>query len=359
MYAKCRATASHPEENLHMTPAMLPRSLHSVWLIGCAFSCAGPSIRGAQESAGVLDDARAMPLSDTIPESRAHHQLAYHAHSRRVHLIGGSTGRAGVYQYFDDHWMWSGHAWTTAEPLPFVRSSHRVAYHDTRKSFILFGGGSGRTFAADSAVWELQSGAWRRVATSVVGGRAEAALCYDRKRDRLVMFGGWDSATRVSSALWEWTGDEVIAIDAPGPSARAGHALVYDPRRERCLLFGGRGDSGWLADTWEWDGVRWRQIAESGPSARWFFGATTDHARARIVIFGGNGPDGDLGDTWVWDGQRWQVVAREGPLPRGMGKLAFDGEGVLLFGGRSLMQRGVRDLNDTWRLVGTSWRRVR
>ncbi|MGH7605821.1 MAG: Kelch repeat-containing protein, partial [Gemmatimonadales bacterium] len=288
--------------------------------------------------------------------------LVYHARDGRAYLVGGSTRRDSGHHYFNDQWYWSENRWTLLDTLPFRRSSHRVVYNARRNSIVLFGGGADRAFATDAALWEWRGRGWQRVGASPAGGRAEPGLCYDAARQRIVAFGGWDSANQYSDVLWEWTGETgeaVIVPQAHGPSGRAGHAFVYDPQRQRCLLFGGRGHAGFLDDTWEWDGAEWRRLDVRGPSPRWFFGTATDPANRRIVLFGGVGPAGDLGDTWAWDGQRWERLAGDGPMPRGMAKLAFDGGGVLLFGGRSQEAGGFRDRNDTWRLQGGTWHHLR
>ena len=295
------------------------------------------------------------------PDPRAHHQLAYHAADRRVYLIGGSTRRDNGYFYFDDVWSWNGERWTSAGSLPFRRSSHRVVYHARRRSLVLFGGGFDRTFAADGRFWEWRDGTWAPLGDDAQGaGRAEPGMCYDERRDRVVVFGGWDDANVFSDSTWEWSGSALRpALLAGGPSARAGHAFLYDPVRRRCLLFGGRDDAGLLSDTWEWDGAEWRQIAVSGPSARWFLGAATDPVNRRIVVFGGSGDERDFGDTWVWNGHRWLLLDGDGPAARGMAKLAFDGTGVTLFGGRTRTPGGFEDRNDTWILRDREWVRVR
>lgn len=298
------------------------------------------------------------------PDARAHHELVYHAGEERVYLIGGSTRRGDAYHYFDDVWVWDGSDWARSARLPFPRSSHRTVYHARRRSLALFGGGHGRGLRADGVLWERRDGEWKAVGGHPRAGTDEPGMCYDRGRRRVVLFGGWDAAAAYRDETWEWTGAELVQVDSTGPSPRAGHAFLFDPVRRRCLLFGGRGANGYLADTWEWDGARWHRLEAAGPSARWFFGSAADPDGGRIVIFGGGGPDaetpgrggaGNLGDTWAWDGTRWELVTTDGPSPRSMAKMAFDGRGVLLFGGRVETPEGFEDRNDTWELRGRSW----
>jgi hypothetical protein len=310
--------------------------------------------------AGAVTLAACAPAStQELPDPRAHHQLVYHESERRVFLVGGSTPRDGGHHFFDDIWSWNGTAWQRTGSLPFPRSSHGVAWDSARNAIVLFGGGSGRTFAADSVFRAWDGVEWRPVGRSPYGGLAEPGMCHDRQRSRLVLFGGWDESNELHGETWEWTGDTLLIIDAAGPSARGGHMFAYDPRHQRCLLFGGRGADDVLGDTWEWDGTAWRQIHTFGPSPRMVGAATTDLAKNRIILFSGSSADQTLlDDTWAWDGEKWELIGRAGPPPRISGQLAFDGAGVVLFGGRTRTADGFRDLNDTWRLQGTSWVRT-
>lgn len=144
-----------------------------------------------------------------------------------------------------------------------------------------------------------------------------------------------------------------------GPGARLGHVLAWDPVLRRCLLFGGRDVGGTVhGDTRAWDGSAWRRLDVDGPPARWIHAAAADEARDRVVVFGGQDPGGGLlADTWTWNGTRWSRIPTSGPAPRMMGRMAPDGVGVLMFGGRGENADGYRDLGDTWRLEDGEWKR--
>lgn len=299
-------------------------------------------------------------LAQELPDPRTHHQVVYHAGEERVYLLGGSTPRDGAHHFFDDMWVWEDDVWRRVASLPFPRSSHRVAYDPDRNTIVLFGGGFDRTFAADSVLWGWDGWEWKPLGISPLGGLGEPGMCHDRKRSRLVLFGGWDGANRLTGETWEWTGEAFERIDVSGPSARGGHVFVYDSKRQRCLLFGGRSEGGVLSDTWDWDGTSWQRIETPGPPARWAAAATTDHANERVVLFSGWREDETLlGDTWSWDGESWTLISEAGPTVRIGGQLAFDGDGVLLFGGRTRTAEGFADLNDTWLLRSNAWVRIR
>lgn len=289
------------------------------------------------------------------PEPRGHHQLVRHGTGDRVYLLGGSTPRDEGHHYFDDLWSWDGTQWRSEGTLPFPRSSHRIVYHEGRRSLLLFGGGASGDFASDDTLWEWRGDQWTALAVAPGAGRAEPGLCYDRRRERVVVFGGWDDDGEFSGLTWEWDGRSLAVVDSTGPSPRSGHVMVYDPLRESCLLFGGGNGEQLFDQTWERTDEGWQRLAVAGPPARWFAGAATDDANDRVVLFGGSGDEENFGDTWIWDGERWELLTREGPPARGMPRLAFDGEGVVLFGGRERTEQGHRDLGDTWVLRGETW----
>lgn len=320
-----------------------------------------PALRSADGDAPVpAARAPAPPARADVPAARAHHRLVS-LPDGGVLLIGGSTRRQGGYLWFDDTWAWGDGAWARGASLPWRRSSHAVAWDGARDALVLLGGIGGPGDVAEGTVQVRAGGRWERGTELPDEGWAEPAACYDRRRERVVIFGGWDRDDAYRGDTWEWDGRALERADegGHGPAARAGHEMAFDPVRGRCILFGGRGTDGLLADTWEWDGEAWRPIGDGGPPPRWFFGMTTADAWDRVVLFGGAGEDGNLGDTWRWDGAAWSRVQTRGPPARGMSRIAFDGERVVLFGGRRA--RGDRpfvDLNDTWLFDGESWREV-
>lgn len=255
----------------------------------------------------------ALQATPTAPEARAHHQLVRDPADDFVYLVGGSTPRDGGHHTFDDVWAWDGERWTFVERLPGPRSSHRVVHHSGRGSLLLVGGTDGEDRRAGAELWERRDGRWARRARLEEAARGEPGACFDRRRGRLVLHGvakpdrSYDASTR------EWDGDRLRSAAREGPGPRLGHAMAWDPVGKRCLLFGDRDAEG------------------------------TVH-----------------GDTWAWDGSGWRrITDATGPSPRMMGRMAPDGAGVLLFGGRAWAPDGGHaDRGDTWRLRGGRWTRL-
>ena len=75
-----------------------------------------------------------------------------------------------------------------------------------------------------SDTWELQTGAWKRVATEGPPGRGRAALAHDRRLRRVVLFGGV-SAPSGTNQSQTWT---EIRLTGPTPGHRYQPVMVYD-----------------------------------------------------------------------------------------------------------------------------------
>ena len=163
--------------------------------------------------------------------------------------------------------------------------------------------------------WELQAGAWKRVATEGPPGRGRAALAHDRRRRRVVLFGGVSAPSGPNQSqtflndTWTWDGERWRRAAEGGPAGRYAHGMVFDERAGVVLLYGGAAahSGAPLSDMWRWDGEHWTEIRLTGPTPghRYQPVMVYDRARDRTVLYGGiGGPS----DTWEWDGQRWRRI---------------------------------------------------
>lgn len=278
------------------------------------------------------------------PSPRNESAMVWEAGRGRVLLFGGDT-RGGL---MDDTWEWDGHAWRpvllpAGAPRPRPRMGHDMAYDAARGRVVLFGG------YGLSDTWEWDGSNWKRIVRPAGAHGPDArgghALAYDAARRRVVLFGGARGVASVRGDTWTWDGATWTRETAPGPPARAFHSMAWDAARERVVLFGGLGGSGLRDDTWEWDGTTWSDVTpvEPGPPGRADHVLVPDPVRRRVVLL--SGPQDDV---WEWDGARWTEVSFSSPGPGGrtLPAGAFDGRGVLLFGGR----------DGSWTLRGDSWR---
>ncbi|HEY0255076.1 MAG TPA: kelch repeat-containing protein, partial [Kofleriaceae bacterium] len=212
-----------------------------------------------------------------------------------------------------------------------------------RHQTIKFGGNT-----ATTASWNGTT--WTTLATPTSpSARSDAAMTYDRDRQRTVMFGGADSST--GDALgdtWEWDGaswHELHPAHVPPPRVYA--QLAYDPIAKQSVLAGGGGGLSALQDTWTWDGTDWTEVVAdaahtppgaSGAAALWV------PRRQSFVSFSGSiiTSSASTASTWEWKRGQWNPIEIAGipPTPRGnaVTLLARDGSlltwsGVRLLGG--------------------------
>jgi len=305
------------------------------------------------------------------PLPRHMHALAYDSNRHRIVLFGGTTGPnecpggflRGSVTHFNDTWEFDGTHWelrTTSGPPP--QFGHAMAYHSGRKCVVLYG--------ANGETWEWSGEVWTQHLSSgpLLGPRERFGhgMAYDASRDRIVLFGGnpfpladtweWDGITWTQAAAtddgragpacgvrlaydrdrgrvvrfggiqatgdtYEWDSAHWTVLTTDGPGKQALHTFTYDDARRRMVLFG--------ADTWEFDGISW---LPRSPGRRAFAAMAYDPARMHTVLFGGRATS-DFGDTWEWNGSSWRFADNGGTAPRAEHALAYDGAGVILFGG--------------------------
>lgn len=152
------------------------------------------------------------------------------------------------------------------------------------------------------------------------------------------------------------------------PGVRNGHAMVYHVPLKSTVLFGGADAEKVNGDTWILRDFKWSKLSIEGPSAR-TFGAmvSTDNG---VLLFGGNtvlfGGDANppifLNDTWMFKGGGWiQQHSENSPPGRAEASIAFDPvRGVaILFGGYRLdsLSKPIR-LSDTWEFDGKQWAKI-
>jgi len=249
---------------------------------------------------------------------------------------------------------------TLSRPTPHYSSA--LAYDSGRDRVVMFGGAfiqtNGVIPVARSDTWEWDGAGWLNVPTTITPpARSAHALVYDAVRRRVVLFGGGVSGVPFADT-WEWDGVQWQQRFPPAsPPARTSTAAVYDPIRQRMVLFGGDNGMQRLGDTWEWDGTTWteRDFASAPrPSARAGHSMAFDSKRGVVVLTGGGPPSGD---TWEYDGTAWVESPAAVPIPQAFSgtPLAFDGTGILAFGG--YLPGGLFDQR-LWRYDGLTWTQI-
>ncbi|MCA1657136.1 MAG: hypothetical protein LC713_05435 [Actinobacteria bacterium] len=206
------------------------------------------------------------------------------------------------------------------------------------------------------------------------GKHDRSAMTYDEANSKVVLFGGGGG-----NETWTHTGSGATGVwaqqsPATSPPARTGASMAYyndtstTPSTKRVVLFGGLNTATGTAvsDTWTWNGTTWANSSPSPttltntPPARWGAAMAWDRTTAHntLVLFGGIDATGSvLGDTWTWNGTTWANVSpASSPQARAEASMAWDGDEIVLFGGRTQPLPG-RDapLDDTWTWNGTTW----
>jgi len=313
-----------------------------------AFASVHPATSGVQEPRA----------SDAELGVRNGHATTYDADRGRVILYGGADASSVT----ENTWEWDGdrRRWqrlSTDGPGP--RTFPAFAFHERAHHAVLFGGNRvlfGKpddtgTFLNDTWIW--QRGRWSRIDVPGPPPRAEAAVTYDRRRERVLLFGGYYRAASGTVRLgdtWEWDGQRWIQMAADGPSPRNGAALAYDARRERVVLFGGSGAS---PETWEWDGARWTRRDAGEVAGRFNPAMTFDRSRGLVVRFGGWTGKVRVDETWTLGSGHWSRLDVPGPPARNHTSFTYDSRrrrGVL-YGGHD----GENVFGDSWEWDGERW----
>jgi cysteine-rich repeat protein len=137
------------------------------------------------------------------------------------------------------------------------------------------------------------------------------------------------------------------------PPARTHAAMAYDPVRDRVVMFSGDEfiSAVKYSDTWEWDGVSWVEVDGPAPAARIESAMAFDGTG--VLLYGGD----VFTDTWRFDGASWTQLAVTGPTAHRDHSMAYDSrrKRIVLFGGATA---AGGTLDETWEWDGTAWSKI-
>jgi hypothetical protein len=252
---------------------------------------------------------------DGAPDSCTTPIAAYDSNrSRLVVDCYGST----VYE-------WDGATWKAFTPKsqPNTRRFAAVAYDETLKKVVLFGGYDDTTgnFRQDTWLWDGTN--WTEVKNARPPHRSLTSMWYDPNLKKVVIYGGVGRAnadqkvTRYDD-MWSFDGNgwtKLNVTTTPGP--RVGAQYAINPNTNKLLLFGGlRAEKidetttrQWYDnDTWEWNGASnsWTKLEPATvPPTRENAAMVWDPVRGEMTLFGGFNAGYYLSDVWVWNGTNW------------------------------------------------------
>ena len=220
--------------------------------------------------------------------------------------------------------------------------------------------------------WTWDGAAWHAAIAGGPSPRYAAALAYDAEHKSYVLFGG-QTGKGSSDETWLWDGHRwTMADPSHKPSARQAAAMAYDPEQKVVVLYGGlvqdKAEGTPASDTWTWDGSDWTALSDLSDTVGARLGARMVTAGSKVILFGGGlAPnDGLYGNAFAWDGRAWTSIDRE-PRPPGRYGAAVawtsDGSSLLVFGGNGLDPNAGPGaaglaLGDTWSLRGGAWTRL-
>jgi N-acetylneuraminic acid mutarotase len=288
-----------------------------------------------------------------------------------IWLMGGLSEFSGGTDifYVDDLWRFENGEWYT-EPRYFTSFPSQcetpLSTFDTDRGVMVVVCGDGRVTEWDGTTWKAFDSL-----DDQPDPRRFAGLAYDETLKKTVYFGGWDGVN-FRDDTWTWNGTAWTEVKTKTePENRSQMAFWYDPLAKKVMLFSGAGRPNLDArvtrysDMWSFDGTNWTKMSVTAtPGIRFGSQLAVDPRTGKVLLFGGlravvEGKNVDQfydNDLWIWDGaaSNWTKVATsDGPGPRQNGGFEFDptlGKFVL-FGGFM----GNIYLSDVWTLDGDQW----
>jgi hypothetical protein len=147
------------------------------------------------------------------PSKRIGHSMAYDAARGRVVLLGGYTCCSLPFVTYADTWEWNGSAWVDVTPLfggPGGIRDHALAYNPGAQQVLLFGGSTATGLSAKTWTWNGAS--WTDITPTdpllSPIARSRHAMAYDDTRKVAVVFGGALSGGGMGGDTWEYAGSE-------------------------------------------------------------------------------------------------------------------------------------------------------
>jgi hypothetical protein len=200
---------------------------------------------------------------------------------------------------YEDIYSFNGTTWTlgTAAGNRTAARTAAAAWDSQASRMITFGGVVGDTCGAygteSNETWYWDATGWHNAAPATLpSARVNAAMAYDRLRNKTVLYSGnpRDGTTVVDT--WAWNNTNWTKINTTStPNQRSAHKLFYNPDSQRVTLFG---NSSYVTgeDVWEFDGANWTQRAQIGTyPSRYNPAVAFDAINHTIVSFSGRDQD--------------------------------------------------------------------
>lgn len=228
--------------------------------------------------------------------------------------------------YANEVFEWDGATWKAfadTKTKPAARRFFSMAYDETLKKVVLFGGYDDATGNFRQDTWTWDGTTWAEVKNNRPTHRSLTAMWYDPNLKKVVIYGGvgrsnLDQKVTRYDDMWSFDGSGWTKLSVTTtPGARLGAQYAINPNTKKLLLFGGlRAEKvdetttrQWFDnETWEWDGASssWTKRSPAvSPEVRENGMMAWDPTKSEIVLFGGYNGGYYLSDVWVWDGTTW------------------------------------------------------
>ena len=188
------------------------------------------------------------------PTTRVHVAIAYDRARERVVLYGGFNQAEGEIR---DVWEWDGGVWA-------LRGSNAdvvgVAAGYDEKAAVLY------LFSVIPTTQTVVTDTWDGTTltrTAIAGPSCvpppPQLVALGPTRGGLLFHAGTCGAALTTPETWRWDGTSWSSVPGAQPDFRTNAAMAYDRDRDRVVLLGGEVTSGApdRGDTWEFDGATW------------------------------------------------------------------------------------------------------
>ena len=312
------------------------------------------------------------------PSPRTMARMAFHEETRQGVLFGGRGPHdtaTGVSHSSAETWLWSGTRWVQRFPIrhPAARDSHSMVYDSKRERVLLFGGrqepgtsDERATFFND--LWAWDGSEWTRIDTPTTPpARGNAAMAYDRARDRVVLFGGniyGPDNEKIVAALdtWEFDGNDWTLV-ANGTPDIGKPVAAYDQARNETIVLGVLNDSTLAPAMYRYDaaGAAWVRVTPEKVPPCVNEGHMVYQSHDQTLLWlGGVCPTNTPGvdEVYTWDGTNW-TKATVGEIPRGVGQAVMYDDSrrsLVVYGGSLTALNELRSF--TYLLRDGAWKGI-
>jgi hypothetical protein len=307
----------------------------------------------------------------TTPPARAIHSMTYDTARHRVVMFGGRRAPVelkALPTYFNDTWVYANDNWTEIDSAekPPVRQNAAIAYDRVRDRVIIYGG---NVLAADEVsftnlddTWEFDGQQWTR--TSSDGPDVVKPIMeYDATLNQTFMVGVNTAGTATVMYRYDPAAKAWVALSpVKMPTCVGDGHMVYRDHTGRLAFFGGVcSDTSTPAaeEVWEWDnaGNTWNKLTNVPFSRLAGQAVAYDPVRREVIAYGGTSAFNTIlgSQTTVLDSEWHDTLFTSQPSPRSQAGFETDEatSTIWLFGGLDETSSGF--LTDLWGYRNGQW----